>query len=111
MSVETADTLDIVAGNIWTCANGERVQALRGPRPVRARHYDSWVTSEIHELAASVRRNPSTSVKPECEGLGSWKSEVVIVAMKPGNSGGAKDDPFGNMRHGTMDQTLGWTSP
>jgi hypothetical protein len=111
MSVEMAETLDNVAGNTRTRDNGERVRALRGPRPVRARHCDSWVTSEIHGLAANVRRNPSVSVKPKRWDLGSWKSEAVIVAAKSGNADGAKDGPFRIMRHGTMDQTLCWTAP
>ena len=111
MSVETAEALDNVAGNIRTRDNGEHVRALRGPRPVRAKHYDSWVTSEIHGFAVCVGRNPSASVETEHEGMGSRKSEVVIVAVKSGNADGAKDDPFRITRQRNMDQTLCWTAP
>lgn len=69
-------------------------KTLRGLRSGRVSHDENAVTREIQWLAYGTQlaedMHPSASVKTELMGISYWKSEGPVVAMKSGNSDGAK---------------------
>ena len=83
---------------------GKHAFLSRGLSPDRASKYVCAVTRESHRAACKEcgHRDPSLASK----GVGGalWQSEAPIVAMKPGNAGGAKGRP-----EGEGDRSSTWT--
>lgn len=59
------------------------------------------VTMDIRVLAQN-NAHPPTSLISEGEGIEAWKSEAPIVAVNPGNAGGAKGRRCEIMDRGNM---------
>jgi hypothetical protein len=53
-------------------------------------------------VGVAQRRTRRQAINREGAGIGRRKSEVLIVAMKPGNSGGAKGHRFGELVKGNI---------
>ena len=85
-----ADSFKTLAGNSGADAKkGQDCVAAPGMRS-RIELDEEWaVTMEIRYLAQRIA-HPPTSLKSEGEGIRDRKSEAPIVAMNPGNAGGAK---------------------
>ena len=83
--------------------NGERAFLSRDLRPDRASKHDRAVPREIHQAARRECVHRVSSLVKERLGGAWWKSEAPVVAVKPGNAGGAKGGPEGDgadSRHG-----------
>ena len=83
-----ADSLKTLAGN----SGADNMARLRHRPGMESRielDEEQAVTMEIRFLA-QVIAHPATSLNSEKQGIKNRKSEVPIVAMNPGNAGGAK---------------------
>jgi hypothetical protein len=88
---------------------GECMRAPRGLRPQRVLDYDCAATGEIHQLQP-LKAAALNKLNKRGRRNGWWKSEVSIVARKPGNAGGVKGHRFEALSGRNMCQAQDWNT-